>query len=207
MLPPVECVEQSPARVLYPRLTKKEIVNKRVANLFLQNNIFYHTKAYLVKYSVSEALFCNTLTMPLDVKTLPDYHLKLLFAVVNDLDRRSDLANSDGLLTFSNSPKGVTRDEQMAILSNLDTKSYISFSNNGKLLYLNNNVYVGISFTDLFHQVHEEFHKRFGSVKTNVSAKPHYDEVNGILAARVGFEPTDGASKGRCLTTWRPGNS
>ncbi len=116
--------------------------------------------------------------MSYDFTNISDHDLKLFFLVINDLSHKSNLAGNDGPLTFKNSPKGVSKDEQLSILSRLDKQNYISFSNSGKLIYLNE-MYAGISFNQLFTDVHEEYHKREKKpVKNN---KPHYDEVNGVL--------------------------
>ncbi len=126
-------------------------------------------------------LVCYTLVMPYNFTEISDNDLKLFFAVINDLQHKAVLAGSDSKLTYKNTPKGVTRDEQMAILHRLDDDHYISFSMNKQLIYLNEKMYKDRSFTDLFKSVHGEYHKRFKETEKAKNEQPHYDEANGML--------------------------
>ncbi len=117
--------------------------------------------------------------MPYDFKNLPDHDLKLFLLVANDLMHKANLAGKRGPLKFGNAPKGVNKDEQLAILSRLDNNGYVSFSNDEKSIYINENIHPNISFNELFDSVHEEYHRR--EKKTENNTKPHYDQVNGFL--------------------------
>ena len=119
--------------------------------------------------------------MPYNFTEISDYDLKLFFAVINDLHHKAILMDATGPLKFNNTPKGVSRDEQMAILYRLDNDHYISFSNDSKSVWLNEKVYVGVSWSDVFQSVHKAHHERFEKPKAEKNLKPHYDEANGIL--------------------------
>jgi hypothetical protein len=119
--------------------------------------------------------------MPYNFSEISDHDLKLFFAVINDLDHKASLMGTSGPLPFSNTPKGVNRDEQIAILSRLDKDHYLSFSNDEKSVWLNENTYVDNLWGDLFESVHNEYHKRFDRSKVLKHLKPNYDEINGIL--------------------------
>lgn len=116
--------------------------------------------------------------MRYDFTSLSDHDLKLFFLVINDLSHKADLAGKRGPLSFGDTLASITRDEQLAILSRLDSEGYVSFSIGGDLLYLNE-YNAEASFNQLFDDVHEEYHKR--EKKSLQNTKPHYDEVNGIL--------------------------
>jgi hypothetical protein len=107
--------------------------------------------------------------MPYNFSEISDYDLKLFFTVINDLEHKASLMGVNGPLKFSNTPKGVSRDEQMAILSRLDKEHYLSFSNDGKSVWLNEKMYADKSFGDLYTSVHKEYHQRFDKTKSESS--------------------------------------
>jgi hypothetical protein len=119
--------------------------------------------------------------MPYNFPEISDHDLKLFFAVINDLEHKANLMDATGPLKFNNTPKGVSKDEQMAILYRLDSDHYISFSNDGKSVWLNEKVYVGISWGDVFQSVHKAYHERFSKPKVEKKLKPHFDEINGNI--------------------------
>jgi hypothetical protein len=106
--------------------------------------------------TVSNSAYNQTMTY--DFTAVTDDNLRIIFIVLKDLVHKADLANSRGPLSFNNTPKLVTKDEQMAILFRLEKDSLIDFSINGKLIFLTQ--YIGKSFGDYYDQVHTEFHKR-----------------------------------------------
>lgn len=114
------------------------------------------------------------------LKDISDTDLGLYFAVINNLAHKSELANSHGPLPFNDTPQAVTRDEQVAILNRLDKEQYISYSIDGKSVWLNERLYVGIpSFSDLWKALHDELHKRQGLKQKQ--ERPYYDPVNRDL--------------------------
>lgn len=117
--------------------------------------------------------------MPYNFPDFSDHDLRLFFAVINDLMHKANLMDARGPLGFSNAPKGVSRDEQMAIFSRLEKDSYLSFSIGGKSIWLNE--YVGRSFGDVYDSIHKEYHRRFDKSKSEKKLQPHYDEINGML--------------------------
>lgn len=119
--------------------------------------------------------------MPYDLPSLSDQHLKQIYLVINDLVHKSELLGSHGPIVLGNSPKGVNRDEQLAILGNLDNEKLVSFSIGGKHIYINEGLYIGKSFNRFWEDVHKEYHKRFNATAKVNNQLPHYDEVNGII--------------------------
>lgn len=119
--------------------------------------------------------------MPYNFHEISDHDLTLFFIVINDLEHKANLMDATGPLEFSNTPKGVSRDEQTAILRRLDKDRYISFSNDGKSVWLNEHTYVNNKWGDVFQSVHEAYHKRFDKPKLPKNPLPHYDPINGIL--------------------------
>ncbi len=50
--------------------------------------------------------------MPYNFAEKSDYDLKLFFTVINNLEHKASLMGVNGPLKFSDTPKGVSRDEQ-----------------------------------------------------------------------------------------------
>lgn len=124
--------------------------------------------------------------MPYNFPEISDHDLKLFYSVINDLEHKACLMGVNGPLKFSNTPKGVSRDEQMAILLRLNKDHYISFSNDEKSIYLNENVYVDRAFGNVYDSVHKEYHRRFATPKAEKNLKPsiekpNFDEKKSVL--------------------------
>jgi hypothetical protein len=119
--------------------------------------------------------------MMYDFQKISDHNLKQFVVVLDNLVHKADLLGKSGPLAIGNASKGVSKDEQYAILSRLDNEGLASFSNNGKYIYLNEKVYVDKSFFEFYDQIHAEYHKRLKKTGTVKYGKPHYDPINGIL--------------------------
>lgn len=115
-----------------------------------------------------------------DFSDTSDSHLKLVYLIVNDLAHKSELAQARGPIKFGNTPKGMNKDEQLAVLDRLERAGVLSFSNDGKSVWLNEHTIR--KFSDFYIQLHDEYHKRF-PIKTSTNfLQPSYDLVNGVLS-------------------------
>jgi hypothetical protein len=120
--------------------------------------------------------------MPYDFKNMSDENFRIFSIVLEDLLHKNELSGTSGPLKFVSTPIGITRDEQLAVLTRLNKEHYISFSVDGKSLYLFHNIYKDISFFDLHFEAHLESHNREKpEPKTSSKTNHKKSKVNPII--------------------------